>query len=102
MDDLKMALYISARNTIASTQPRYNYVCIALLETLASEIGLYVHFKDEKKALKEFFPEFFALYDGCWDQTLHHDSKSGKHGAWWPCGWKEPRLAILDFIINNR
>jgi len=101
MDDLKMSMYISARNMIGSTPPGHNYVCIALMGALASEVGLQVAFQDEKKALKEFFPEFFALYDGYWDESMYH-AKKGKHRAWWPCEWKEPRLAILDFIINNR
>jgi hypothetical protein len=102
MDDLKMSVYISARNMIASTPADYEYICVSLLQALYSEVGFYVSFADRKEILEEFFHEFFDLYDGYWDQTMHHNFRDGKHRAWWSCDWKEPRLAILDFIINNR
>lgn len=98
---MKLSMYVKARNLIASTKPVCDHVCVALLQALVSEMGLYVAYEDAKEILEEFFPEFFELHDGYWGRDMFH-VETGKHRAWWPFDWKEPRLVILDFIINNR
>ena len=111
MDDLKLSIYMEARRMIE--EGKSEFVCRALryatedITGMAFECGgATLH-----AVLEEFFPEFFELYDGKywsfdWEPTgekvFYSAGELDTHSAWWFYEWKEPRLAIIDFIINNR
>ena len=111
MDDLKLSIYMEARRMIEEGEQ--GFVCCALQHATEDIAGL--AFEEGgatlHAVLEEFFPEFFELHDGeywsfDWELTgekvFYGASELGKHSAWWVYEWKEPRLAIIDFIVNNR
>ena len=58
-------------------------------------------YKTQTEVIKEFFPEFYQLYDGTyWDQFGGSEFVSGTN-AWWPDAWLEPRIRALECILRD-
>jgi hypothetical protein len=108
MDDMKRAIYMEALRLMKDEQERWStgFVCLDLNRALQTVAGdrAWVHGVDKfDDVLEEFFPEFFAFFDGsAWTETGARIDKEDKHGAWWEKHWFEPRICILEFILNNR
>lgn len=110
MDDMKRAVYMEALRAI---KKGYEYgstgfVCLDLDEALKEVAGgpplkNLGDFRMLDETLVEFFPEFFELFDGhAWTQDGECINKQNQHGAWWEKCWLEPRIRILEFILDNR
>ncbi len=117
MDDMKRAMYMEALRTLKSGIYYYRipeeaestgFVCLDLREALkvvagGSSLKTLDGFRKLDETLVEFFPEFFELFDGhAWTQAGERIIKMDQHGAWWEKCWLEPRIRILEFILNNR
>ena len=51
--------------------------------------------------LQEIFTEFLCLYDCiCWNKNGESSQCEHRDGVWWEAYWLEPRLRILDYILN--
>lgn len=102
MDDLKRTIYIRALELV---QQHKTYICEALYLAFDEIVGLQAYCYAE---LEEYFPEFYSLADyKTW-------SKSGFSGVsarpweklehnqvWWAISWQEPRIRILNCILNT-
>ncbi len=110
MDDMKRAVYMEALRVMkkSSWYGSTGFVCLDLNEALkviagGSPLKTLGDFRNLDETLVELFPEFFELFDGhAWTQDGECINKQYQHGAWWESGWSEPRVRILEFILNNR
>ena len=104
MDDLKRKIYMRALELI-----HYNkkpYICAALDLAYAEIAGEWL---DDYGELEEFFPEFFNLADyRTWiissspDRIFAEPWKCKDEGKiWWSSWWQEPRIRILNCILNT-
>lgn len=107
MDDMKRAMYMEALRVMkkSSWYGSTGFICLDLNEALKVLVGG-LPFKTLGKldeTLVEFFPEFFEFFDGhAWTQDGECINKQNQHNAWWEKGWLEPRIRILEFILDNR
>lgn len=105
MDDMKRAMYIAARNDVQKSEPRLGcFICCNLNNELKAQ-GLNLNdYALADQILEEFFPEFFDLFDyAFWTDGFRMVRNNyDKHTAWFAYADKKRRLAILDFIIDNR
>jgi len=110
MDDLKRTIYMEARRMIDAGERRF--LCYALHSALRDITGLDLEMLEERLAdlFEEFFPEFFRLHDGHYYAPSSCLALEGEfyivrdhflYAVWWEYGWKEPRLATLDYILNR-
>lgn len=113
MDPLKRELYMRARTILECREK--SCVCWALLEAL-TELGIFYYNTPEsgltlEELLQDIFPEFFAL-DDCiqWHLDGNSDEISvyaafprakGSARYWWDSDNLEPRLRILNCILNS-
>lgn len=104
MDDYKRALLMHTRREIETTEePCLCSICISFL----NQIGLESCLDDnlDLDYIKGMLPEMNALFDY---KTWLNDGSGTNYlydngtGFWWSYGWNEPRLAMLDFLLNNR
>jgi hypothetical protein len=108
MDDMKRAIYMEALRLMKAEQglDSTGFVCVDLnkaLQTVAGGRASIYEIDKLDDMLEEFFPEFFAFFDGsAWTKAGEPVGKNHKHGAWWEKHWFEPRIRILEFILNNR
>lgn len=107
MDDIRREMYIRARALILSGEE--NFICWALFREIGDTCNIpdMEGFVEFETTLEEFFPEFFALYDGVfWPLELSEESHSvgvlTPHKAWFDYLDKPRRLRLLDFLINHR
>lgn len=102
MDSLKLQLYLRARERI---QQNKNVFCCPALQGALRDFGLIPTTLDRissAETLKEFFPEFFSLYDGSyWGEEGGNCSQDPEDSAWWNSPWREPRLRALDIAISR-
>jgi len=103
MDDIKKAIYLEALRI--TKRDNDNFICINLVLALQNILNLndtyVIESNQVKKIIKEFFPEFYILFDNkCW----YKNGKSEKYDArnwWWEPEWNEPRIRILNYILNH-
>jgi len=106
IDDYKRELLMRVRNRIENAKRfesfNTDYICYAIKSVLFEETSSY--FLDYillEDFIAELFPEFIDMFDGfCWYED------GGKMKAllgytWWESGWKEPRIRILDTILQT-
>lgn len=104
MDDMKRAMYIAARNAVQKPEPRLGcFICWNLKDELKAQ-GLNLNgYALGEQILEEVFPELFDLFDyAFWRGDNRRRHNDDKHTAWFEYTDKKRRLAILDFIIDNR
>lgn len=105
MDDYKRGLYMQVLRELKS-----HTVCKAgffncnklrrqlVLEGDNSASGIY---GTATGILKEFFPEFYQLYDGTYWGQCGTSELVSETGAWWPDAWLEPRIRALECILRD-
>lgn len=97
MDDFKRGIYLAARQGLQADKDAF--LCL-LLKGEIERLGPGKWLTDGE--LEEFFPEFFALWDGYWSGATIRVSL-GPHDAWWnldEAGYNA-RLATLDFLLTR-
>ena len=77
--------FVTQSNPFCSKKPAHIFLDYILLEDFIAEL----------------FPEFIDMFDGvCW----YEDGGKMKvllGYTWWESGWKEPRIRILDTILQT-
>lgn len=105
VDDYKRGLYMQVLREFKSHAVCENWVftcnelrCQLISEgdNSASEI-----YETSTGVIKEFFPEFYQLYDGTyWDQIGRYEFVS-ETNPWWPNNWLAPRIRALECILRD-
>jgi hypothetical protein len=124
MDDYKRGLYMQAlrelheevirRTFQTESEYRETFLCEVLVTQLALESGItdeiWCNFEGDsiygnsEQILTEFFPEFYALFDGNYwsNYTLPWwTCKTTRERTWWSFLWLEPRIRALDCILSD-
>lgn len=137
MDDYKRGLYMQAlrelheekirRTFQTESEYRETFLCEVLKAQLALESGItseiWYNFEGEtlesvygytEQIMPEFFPEFYALFDGTgwskftyWSNYLNdfeykiRPLKVSPNQAWWSSCWLEARIRALDCILSD-
>jgi len=104
MDDMKKAIYLEARCRIENGS---EFLCNALLRAICSVTGLPIPDGNDYSLIKCILPEFYELDDGKFWFKRAITRKwlyrgEGEQEAWWEANWPEPRLAVIDFLLENR
>jgi hypothetical protein len=99
MDDYKRALHMSAQRLLS--ERRVKVVCSSLERAISDEGALFeIH-----DVIEELFPEFFSLHDvRIWFRDGTHlapPHETASNFVWWDCRWFEPRIRVLDCVLNN-
>jgi len=105
MDDYKRGLYMQVLRELKShtVGKAWLFTCDKLRRQLVLEgenctSGIC---ETQTEVIKEFFPEFYQLYDGTyWDQFGGSELVS-ETNAWWPDTWLEPRIRALECILRD-
>ena len=104
MDDYAMGLFLAAKRKIQELpKDKPAYLCLALSDVIRDESG----YRLSNKEMLELFPAFAAAYDGnrFWNGKLmkgKHESDAGIHACWWyPSEDKNPRIAMIDFLVGR-
>lgn len=127
MDDYKRGMYMQAlrelheeitrRTFQTESEYRETFLCEVLVTQLALESGITAEiwcnfegdtldsiYGNSEQILTEFFPEFYALFDGMgWGK---YKDKLGPikiliENGWWSSCWLEPRIRALDCILSD-
>jgi len=107
MDDYKRALYMRVRDRLMGPKKDHDSICF----TLMSELGNEGHMKDIYNLcfieglcseMKELFDEKTWCKPGVWKDTTYSSNKYNTNYWWTPYNWTEPRIAMIDFLLNNR
>lgn len=103
MDDYKRALLMHVRNELVNSK-KLESICFSFLDQF--DIEGYPGDRRGLDYIKGMLPEMDALCDhktwlkGEYCETNHIYNDGTDY--WWSCGWKEPRIAMIDFLLNNR
>ena len=108
IDDYKRELLMRVRDRIENSEKfeeQYGtrFICCAMKYILCEEEV--VDFLEDSTSLAELvdeiFPEFIAMFDGvCWcEDSVYYEITSNQ--GWWEIDWKEPRIRILDTILQT-
>ena len=103
MDDLKRTIYMRALDLV--NKPEKPYVCVALTTAFEEIIG----YQPSCEELQEYLPEFHDLIDyKTWVKFENCDTISARSWdnyvnfrGWWTHFWQEPRIRILNCILNT-
>lgn len=107
MDDYKRGLYLAAQRRLEEKDSRY--ICPALSAVLSRE-GLKRDCSLDEQ-IREFFPEFLALFDGMLyfmertdegDPIQQRVMYSHSDMPWWETGDLQPRLRMIHFLLEHR
>lgn len=105
VDDYKRGLYMQVLRELKShtEYEDWFFTCNKLRRQLVLE-GVDCAFRVQERSpgiLKEFFPEFYQLYDGTyWDQFGGSEFVS-EMNAWWSDTWLAPRIRALECILRD-
>jgi hypothetical protein len=94
MDDMKKsALLWAKRDILTEEEPEYEGLCYRI----AGEFGT----GNTAADLKELLSEFWKLFDGTYWHSLEEcDYDIHRGDFWWKPAWKEPRVRIIDCLLN--
>jgi hypothetical protein len=100
MDYIKKALYLEARRKLLKREN--GHLCLALFDAYQEFFGISVRPEITENVVFGVFPEIKEFFDGNrW--TLEGDCIPVSIGsAWWTPFWNEPRIRVIDLILNNR
>lgn len=105
MDDYKRGLYMQVLRELKSHTRRKAWFftcnklrCQLILEGANDTSEIY---ETPTEILKEFFPEFFQLYDGTYWNQFGSSEFVPETNAWWPDDWLEPRIRALECILRD-
>ncbi len=107
MDDYKRGLYLAAQRRLEEKDSRY--ICPALSAVLSRE-GLKRDYTLDKQ-IREFFPEFLALFDGVLylmkrtdegDPIQQSSMSIDSDLLWWEGSDLQSRLRMIHFLLEHR
>ena len=98
MDDFKRGIYLAARQGLQADKDAF--LCL-LLKGEIERLGPGKWLTDGE--LEEFFPEFFALWDGYWSGATKVLSVYNQHEPWWSLDktGHTSRIALIDFLLTR-
>lgn len=102
MDDYKRALLMHVRNELVNSK-KPESICFSFLNQF--DIEGYPNYVGGLEFIEDMLPEMDALFDyKIWlnDGSGTNYAYNNGTGYWWSYGWKEPRIAMIDFLLNNR
>lgn len=119
MDDYKRALYMRVHDKLIDPASFHDSICFMILREIGIDKGSYLQGSAPGLSfLEDLLPEMDALFDSKqWFQPeeepvpnrwpafweTHEYCFNDGNDYWWsPCDWAEPRIAMLDFLLNNR
>ena len=98
MDDMKKGVYLQVLRHLQEDSPlKHEGLCFLLQASLEAGVPL---------GTLEVFQEFYELND--WKRWVKDgysidyssSSNTAKDFYWWEKGWKDPRIRILNCILN--
>lgn len=107
MDDYKRELYMRVRDRLMDPKQAHDSICLSLM----SELGNEGHMKNIYNQsfienlcseMKELFDEKTWYKPRVWKDTTYNPNKYNTNYWWDPYDWVEPRIAMIDFLLNNR
>lgn len=105
MDDYKRGLYMQVLREFKSHTvcEAWLFTCNKLRRQLVLEGVDCASGIDEKSTgiLKEFFPEFYQLYDGTYWDWFGVSSFVCDDNFWWSPVWLAPRIRALECILRD-
>lgn len=119
MDDYKRALLMRVRDRLMNPDIFHDSICYEFLREIGIEKGSYLPGSAPGLSfLEDLLPEMDELFDNKqwfqleeepvqerWIQLWEAPYSVFNDGNdyWWsPCDWTEPRIAMIDFLLNNR
>ncbi len=106
MDDYKRALLMRIRDRLMDPQSFHDSICYEFLREIGIEKGSYLPGSAPGLSfLEDLLPEMDELFDS--KQWSFYEEKApifnDGYDYWWsPCNWTELRIAMIDFLLNNR
>lgn len=106
MDDYKRALLMRMRDRLITLDIFHDSICYEFLREIGIEKGSYLPGSVPGLSfLEDLLPEMDELFDS--KQWSFYEEKApvfnGGYDYWWhPRDWVEPRIAMIDFLLNNR
>ena len=101
MDDFKREIWMQIRAEVKTLEK--TFICNRMKNWLwANGVLKGSESENEEQAVvEEFFPEFVRLKDGILWSREEGRPAVGFDPPWFRTGWKEPRLALIDYILTS-
>lgn len=105
MDDYKRGLLMRVRDRLMDPNRYHPGLCDCLTDELEDDGAL---IDDSEFFIKGFNYEMDQLFDyRMWDKHLlstamPYEFNPGYNYWWYPPDWVEPRITMIDFLLNNR
>ena len=96
MDDMKRAIYLEVLKKLEKPHKEI-YICNELCASLINIYGV----KYFNGIIDEFFPEFYALFDG-YAYDVEDRYTIYKNEPWFSCENKRARITLINFLLSNR
>jgi len=115
MDDYKRSLLMRVRESLLALKPFHDSICYEFKNELKVDGAMLSSVS--VKSIDELLPEMQELFDekqwhkpedpptpNRWPQlwTAPDSVFNDGNDYWWTLSWIEPRIAMIDFLLNNR